>query len=232
VDYGEADRVITLLTREHGRISTIARAARKSKRRFAGALEGFAILSVDLSLGRGALARLESARVTKIFPRLLGDLSALEGAGALLRLARDLLPERMPEPDVFDTLVEAFERLEAGAAARPLRLAAEGRLLAQTGYAPMLGACVSCGREPLAAQLVLFDAVRGGVMCRACGGAPERMPAAVRAGLQRALDGAPLDAIPELQAPDTLHRAERLLSQFIAHLLQAEQRSSHGPGFV
>ncbi|HTU59687.1 MAG TPA: DNA repair protein RecO, partial [Polyangiales bacterium] len=48
VDFGESDRVITLLTRELGLVSTMARAARKSKRRFAGALEGFAIIHVEV----------------------------------------------------------------------------------------------------------------------------------------------------------------------------------------
>src|SRR5262245_33859927 len=52
VDYGESDRVVTLFTREHGCVSAMARAARKSKRRFAGALEGFALIHVELSTGR------------------------------------------------------------------------------------------------------------------------------------------------------------------------------------
>jgi DNA repair protein RecO (recombination protein O) len=192
VDYGESDRVITLLTRDHGRVSTIARAARKSKRRFAGALEGFALIHAEYTQGRGALPRLDLARVTRAFPRLLSNLEALDAAGALMRLARDLLPERAPEPDVFDSLLEALELLDAGASPRAVRLCCEARLLAVTGFAPMLQACVSCGREPSPERLALFDAARGGIVCRACGGGMERMPGRVRALLQAAMEGATL----------------------------------------
>lgn len=207
VDYGEADRVVTLLTRDYGRVSTIARAARKSKRRFAGALEGFALIHAEYTQGRGALPRLDLARVTRAFPRLLGNLEALDAAGALMRLARDLLPERAPEPDVFDSLLEALELLDAGASPRAVRLCCEARLLAVTGFAPMLQACVSCGREPPPTRLALFDAARGGIVCRACGGGLERMPARVRALLQAAMEGATLQEAVDSATLPARHRA-------------------------
>lgn len=226
VDYAEADRVVTLLTREHGRVSAIAKAARKSKRRFAGALEGFALISVDLTLGRGSLARLEAARVVGVFPRLLADLAALEAAGALLRLARELVPERVPEPEVFEALLSALRTLDSGAPPRQLRLACEARLLALTGFAPLLCACVVCGRRPQTEQVVLVDPARGGVVCRACGGGPERLSSAARAALQHALDGGPLASAGALLESRALSEAERLLSRFIGHVLQREHRSS------
>lgn len=222
VDYAEADRVVTLLTREHGRLSAIARAARKSKRRFAGALEGFALISVDVTFGKGALARLEAARVTRVFPRLLSDLAALEAAGALLRLTHELLPEHAPEPEVFDALVEALQWLDGGAAARPVRLAREARLLALTGFAPLLTACVSCGRSPRAEQSAMFDPVRGGLICRACGGGPERICGELRAALQQALDGRPLIGLEGQLSEPVLREGERLLSRFVAQVLQRD----------
>lgn len=223
VDFGEADRVVTLLTRELGVVGALARAARKSKRRFAGALEGFAVIAVQLKPGRGALSHLESARVTRVFPKLLANLPALEAAGALLRMARDILPERAPEPELFDTLVEAFEQLEQGAAARPLQLCCEARMLALTGFAPMLHACVSCGREPKPSQSALLSVARGGIVCRACGGAPERIGGTLRQALQEALEGAPLSALTSLSEAD-VREGERLLSLFVTQLLQREHK--------
>jgi DNA repair protein RecO (recombination protein O) len=224
VDYGESDRVVTLLTREYGCVSAMARAARKSKRRFAGALEGFAVISVELTTGRGALSRLETARVTRIFPKLLTNLAALDAAGALLRLAREILPERAPEPDVFDTLLEALELLDSGVAPRALRLCCEARMLSITGFAPNLYACVSCGREPPAGRLALFDPARGGIVCRACGGGPERMVGSLRHALQQAFKGAPLDALGTALSDAELREAERLLSLFVVQLLQREHK--------
>ena len=224
VDFGEADRVVTLLTREHGCVSAMARAARKSKRRFAGALEGFAVISVELTTGRGALCRLETARVTRVFPKLLTSLAALDAAGALLRLARELLPERAPEPEVFDCLVEAFEWLDRGATPRSLQLCCEARMLALTGFAPMLSGCVSCAREPLPEQSALLSIVRGGLVCRACGGGPERIAGALRGALQDALEGAPLDVLGSLSDVQ-LREGERLMSLFVAQLLQREHKA-------
>jgi DNA repair protein RecO (recombination protein O) len=224
VDYGEADRVVTLLTRELGCVSAMAKAARKSKRRFAGALEGFALIHVELSTGRGALSRLESARVTRVFPKLLTNLAALDAAGALLRLAREILPERAPEPAVFDSLIEALDWLDRGTPPLGLKLCCQARMLGLTGFAPLLSACVGCGREPRAGQPALFDAVRGGIVCRACGGGPERMSAQLRIALVSALEGAPLDALCAVMSEAQLREAERLLSQFITQQLQGQTK--------
>lgn len=224
MDYGESDRVVTLLTRELGCVSAMARAARKSKRRFAGALEGFAVIQVELSTGRGALSRLEAARVTRVFPRLLTNLAALDAAGTLLRLARDILPERAPEPEVFDSLIEALELLDGGVPARPVVVCCQARILALCGYAPMLWACVSCGREVPPARTALFDVARGGIVCRACGGGMERMPAPLRLAIMSAFEGAALDALCDELSDAQLREAERLLSLFIAQLLQREHK--------
>ena len=228
VDFGEADRVLTLLTRELGLVSAMARSARNSKRRFAGALEGFSVIHVELAPSRGALSRLLAARVTRAFPTLLTNLAALEAAGALLRLARPLVPERVPEPELFDGLVEALEQLDQGAAPRPLQVCSQARMLAQTGFAPMLTACVSCGREPHAGQATLLSVARGGIVCRACGGGPERLAGRLRQALQAALEGAPLGSLASM--PDAeVREAERLLSLFVAQLLQREHRLDTRP---
>ena len=99
-------------------MSALARAARKSKKRFAGSLEGFALIAVDLAFGRGQLAQLQAARVTRMFPRVLADLAAMQAAGGLMRLARDLMPERVPDADVFETLGESLALLDEAAPER------------------------------------------------------------------------------------------------------------------
>jgi len=70
VDFGEADRIVTLFTRNHGRLSAFAAGARKSKRRFAGALEAGTHLTARLVTPRGDTPRLDGADVHKSFPKL------------------------------------------------------------------------------------------------------------------------------------------------------------------
>src|SRR5919204_373892 len=78
VDYGEADRVVTLLSRERGKVSAFARAARASRRRFGGALEPFTLVHAEAKERRGAeLFTLESVAVERAFGGIRGDLARI-----------------------------------------------------------------------------------------------------------------------------------------------------------
>jgi len=214
--YAEADRVVTLLTRDHGLLSAIAKGARNSKRRFAGSLEGFAWISVELSFGSGALSRLGAARVTRSFPRLLGELPRLDAAGALMRSARQLIPERAPDLAVFDALSQLLVLLDRPELpADALEVAGQAQLLALTGFAPQLTCCASCGKVPGPAQAALFEPTRGGIMCRACGGGSQRVAPVVRARLQTALEGAVEQVASEPWNVLELQEAKQLLSRFL-----------------
>jgi hypothetical protein len=97
MDYREADRIVTLFTLEHGKIKGVARGAKRSIRRFGGALEPFARLAVQLAL-TGGLARIDGAHVATIHPRIREDLLkigyagyACEAADLLLRAGRSAL---------------------------------------------------------------------------------------------------------------------------------------------
>jgi DNA repair protein RecO (recombination protein O) len=219
--YGEADRIVTLLTRRHGKLSAVARAARKSKRRFAGSLEGFALVSVELVLGSGELARLQSARVVRAFPAILRELERMNVAGALLRLARELIPERADDPQLFEELVSMLEALERSDVPPALyQLAFQVRLLALTGFAPLLAACGACGRVPPAGKAAEFDPLRGCVVCQRCGGAGHRMRGVVRQRLIDALEGDVLRVAQASWQPDEQREAESQLALFIAHRIQ------------
>jgi DNA repair protein RecO (recombination protein O) len=223
VDYRDADRIVTLLTRQHGKVSALARGARKSKKRFAGALEGFAVISVELALGSAELGRLDSAQVTRAFPALLADLARLTAAGALLRRCRELLPEHVPDEPVFDEVLAMLEALP-GTDAANWHLACELRLLSLAGFAPLLEICGGCGKQPAAAQSASFDPQRGSIVCRACGGGPVRVRARVRQRMCEACDGA-FREVAALDWPtDERQEAERLVADFIAQRISRNVR--------
>jgi DNA repair protein RecO (recombination protein O) len=230
VAYGEADRVVTLLTRQHGKLGALARSARKSKRRFAGSLEGFALIDAELVIGSGELAQLRSARVTRAFPHLLADLERLNTAGQLLRASRELIPERMADAHLFDELLGALAALDRpDVPAATLGVCCEVRLFALTGFAPLLGACGRCGKRPGPGRAGDFDASRGSLICQDCGGAGLRVPGELRERLIAAMQGEVLQMAQLPWAPGDLQKAQRLLQSHLAHRLQ--KVTSHDDDF-
>ena len=110
-NYGEADRVVQLLTAS-GRRSVMARGVRKEKSRLAGGIELFAISDVVLGEGRGELAILTSAKLVHFYRHILEDYERMQfGYQAIKLVAR--ASETVDEPDWFDLLKEVFAGLDA-----------------------------------------------------------------------------------------------------------------------
>jgi DNA repair protein RecO (recombination protein O) len=186
VDYGEADRILTLLTPDLGRVAVMARGARKSQRRFGGALEPFAEIAVEIAVGRGEVSRLAGAAVTRSFPGILASLERMRAGGRMLERVRDAVPGGPVDARVFALCVEMFAVLEAAPGPYDaLELAVTVRLAAILGFAPRLDRCARCGKEAPPGRAVLYDPRRSVAVCQACGGAPVKLGGATR----RLLDG-------------------------------------------
>lgn len=226
VDYGEADRVVTLLTEHSGLVALMARSARKSQRRFAGALEPFGLIEAELALGRGEVGRLASARLVRGFPALLARLPAMREAGRALELVRDATPPRESDPRLLETVVRLFELLsEAAGAPETARAAFEVRYLALLGLTPRVDACARCGRTPEPGQSALFDGGVGAIVCRACGGGPLRLPASTRGLMSLASTSAWADHLAAWSEGDT-RAALDALDAFVARHVGARARRS------
>jgi DNA repair protein RecO (recombination protein O) len=193
VEYGEADLVLTLLTQKLGKLSALARGARKSSKRFGGALEPMHTLAIELDERPGAeLFILLEARLKVPRAKILTSLPAMEAAGKALSWARRAAPPRMPEKAPYAVLSTLLDRLaeapssEASGAA----LAEAGlSLLSAFGWGIDFERCVRCGRQALPEQSASVDAARGGLICRSCGGARLRISAAAREHMARAAAG-------------------------------------------
>src|SRR5512147_1565246 len=102
VDYGESDRVVTLLTRERGKVSAFARGARASRRRFGGALEPFTLLVAEARARSGSdLLGLESVSVERGFGGIRTDLARIACAGYAAELCRELVRDHEPHDELF-----------------------------------------------------------------------------------------------------------------------------------
>jgi DNA repair protein RecO (recombination protein O) len=184
VDYGESDRIVTLFTQKMGKISALARGARKSWRRFGGALEPFSIFEVSLAPGRGGLQNLEEAVLKSAHIELAKDLTRMEAGAFVLELVREVVPECEAQPGIFEVieemlpLVSQARGLEIGLIAT----AAELKVLSFAGVAVSVDRCNACGRKVPENKKVRFHPARGGVVCTECGGGPIILSAdAVRA---------------------------------------------------
>lgn len=181
IDFRESDRVVTFLTEHYGKIGVIARGARRSKRRFAGALEPFLVLDIQFRFGRGELAHLDQARVITAFPRILQSLPKIDLAGAALDLVRVGTPALEQDLTLFSTVVTLFRLLDAADdASEELLLAFRVRLITLLGFSPLFNSCGRCGRQPRDNRAALFDPRSGHLICRACGGAPIYLSASTR----------------------------------------------------
>ncbi len=208
MDYGESDRVVTLLSRELGKVSAFARGARASRRRFGGALEPFTLLAAEARTRAASdLLGLESVAVERAHGAIRGDLARIACAAYAAELARELVRDHEPHPELFD-LLAAYLALLDGAPARPAALRAfELGALREAGLAPMLEACARCGRalEP-GERALRLDPAQGGVVCLAClpaasPGAPLLSPASLAALLRLQAGGLAAAAAEPLPPP-------------------------------
>ncbi|MEM9068127.1 MAG: DNA repair protein RecO [Myxococcota bacterium] len=196
VDYRDADRIVTLLTHDHGCISAVARSARRSRKRFGGSLEGFMKLDVGLKFRRSDLATLTDATVVEPHPGILADLRRIRAAGAGLELVRLVAPERQPDPELFAAVgvfLTAMSDAESNGAAT-LALAFCGHVVSLVGWTPDLDHCGVTGRRCPAAQAAYFDPGRGTIVSRDGGGGPVLLSGVARAAWKRSFVA---DWVPE-----------------------------------
>ena len=136
-DYGEADRIVSLFTLEQGKLQGFARGAKRSRKRFAGALEPFAHLKLQLQRGTG-LATLVSADIVSIFPGIRAELTKIGSAAYACELVERLSPEEEANPRLFRLLYCYLERLDQAPHSPSDRRFFAVNLLKILGYQPEL----------------------------------------------------------------------------------------------
>ena len=221
VDYGEADRLVTLLTQEHGKLTAFAAGARKSRRRFAGALEPFTWLKVQLVERRGTTFRLDAADIQEPHGHIRDDLHRISRALYATELVKELTREREQEPALLSLILRYLGELNAGAAGPTSLLAFELEALSHAGLMPRLEDCALCGGGY--AEQPRFDAAHGGVLCEQCAPRGHRS-VEVPGGLVRSLRALQQGARTPMPQ-DARRRARDLLNGFISHHLGRKLRS-------
>jgi DNA repair protein RecO (recombination protein O) len=176
VDYGESDRIVHLLTSDRGRLTAIAKAARRSHRRFPGTLDIFNYLAIEgRAKPRASMAFLEKARLINPFLGLREKPARYAIASFLIEMLDRLAPEGIVGEEatrLHTFAVESLSLLEKAEPTPSLRILLELRGLDALGLRPAFSRCVRCGRvagdEIAYDHLVHFHIADGGIVCAAC----------------------------------------------------------------
>ena len=214
IRYGEADRILHIYTPEHGRLSAIAKGARRSRSRFGARLEPFLRVRAQLHEGRSELLTVTGVDTVATHAGLREHAATLDSAARACDAVTRLFETSDPHPEVFHLLASELALLAADPVhARPGNgLAFRLKLLLAAGIVPQLAACAVCGETE---HLRGFSGAAGGVVCSACEAASFRLEEDAYRFLVGAL-GASL-----AQAPDgnerVLRQVERAIGETSEH---------------
>jgi DNA repair protein RecO (recombination protein O) len=208
--FGEADRVVVLLSPNSGKVRLVAKGVRRTKSRFGGRLEPFTHVDIVLYEGRN-LDTLTAATIIESFPHLRADLDKVVAAGTMVEVADAAAQEGEGSRRLFLLLQRGLRALED----HPLHPALVPSYLlkaaAVVGVSPALTHCAGCGTT---AGLTRFSFAAGGAQCERC---RSESAYALRPGLTEylaELAAADLSALPEADpgfAPDAMGVARRFL---------------------
>ena len=226
ISIGETDRVVTLFTRDKGKLNAIAKGARRPLSKLGGGSEPFTYSRVQLAVGQN-LDVLTQVQVINAFPQLRRDLTLVGYASYFLEVIDVGVVERQPAPELWDLLVGALTILEV--APRPDILARAFELAATSllGYEPQLQKCVRCSHEVTDAGAV-FHPLRGGALCGRCAyRAPGGVPVSPEALLlMRRIASVPLLEAQRLPISDeACQEMARCLIPYVRHRLEAPLKS-------
>ncbi|MDX9990786.1 MAG: DNA repair protein RecO [Anaerolineales bacterium] len=167
-DWGEADRILTLYTREYGKLRAVAKGARKMRSRKAGHLEPFTHITLQLARARD-LSIVTQVETLDAYLPLREDLMLMGYASyAMELLDRFTYDEEGGNPVIFRLLTETLGRLSLQIEPWLALRFYEMRLLDSLGFRPQLFLCSNCQREILPEDQY-FSAASGGVICPRCG---------------------------------------------------------------
>ena len=217
---GEADKIVVFLTERHGKVRAVAKGVRKTNSKFGARLEPLTHVDLLLWQGRSDLDIVNQVEVLDAYRPIREDLDQVPRGLALLEVSDQMAQERHPDPALYSMLTGALRALaNPNPDADPTLVAPSFFLkaLVLEGAGPVLDECAICGQTEPAIELVAFDLVTGGTLCRMHrSGRPLSAPAL--ALLRRILGGDLAGVLNGPPPPGTDEVAELATEAMEAHL--------------
>lgn len=170
MDYGESDKIVTFFTEHHGKLTGIAKGAKRSKKRFVNKLEFFSLLEITAVFGhRTSLARIDQAELINPYPLLRQDYPLYTAAMLVCELIDQWTRENDSEEELFSLCLWIFESLGTGASLPDLIICFQMKLFDILGIGLQLDHCLLCGAEESPGGDFSFSPLHNGIVCGACG---------------------------------------------------------------
>lgn len=171
-EHGDYDKIVTFFTLKRGKISAIAKGAKKSVKRFAGVLEIFSILNLVWSYGRGrGLPILKEASLSHPFEQIRTDITKTAYASYWCELVYVWMEKGQKQASVYRLLEHILDQLNRGSLSEHvLHITFLLRFMTISGFRPVLDHCNTCRTtlEQFERSSVVFDISRGGALCEKC----------------------------------------------------------------
>jgi DNA repair protein RecO (recombination protein O) len=224
LDYGEADRIFTLLTQTHGKVGAIAKGVRRPASKLGPSLELYGHVDVLLAKGRGELDVVAQVERVPGY-RIEGTVERMAHAALIAELAERVCEDRHPVDGVYELAVTSM--IELARESDPRRASAYFMMSALDllGYAPQLSSCASC-EEPLAAKPAAFSADAGGFLCEKCALPTMTLVPVAAIKVLRLMASGDLETYRRLKMDDALMSTiERVLTVQLEHHMDRRLKS-------
>jgi DNA repair protein RecO (recombination protein O) len=223
-DFSESSRVVTLFTRDFGKVSALAKGAKRLKSAFEAALDLLAVCRiVFLRKSTSGLDLLTEAQLVSRFRPQGRDLTSLYSGYYVAELLAGLTEEYDPHPDLYDEAVATLQRLCTEHDPRPSLLHFELRLLHEIGHLPNFDECSICHQPIEFGETARFWVSQSGLICPRCG-RPEYEHTEVQAGtiavLRRLAEQDNEHWRRIAMTPQQSRELRRILTGAMSHLLE------------
>jgi DNA repair protein RecO (recombination protein O) len=173
---GESDKIVSFLTEGHGKLTGLAKGAKRSKKRFVNSLEPFSFVNLNFQdRSHSNLAFILGCELQKSYKKLISSLEKIAFASYCVEITDRLIGEREENRLIFDHLKKSLAYLEIEETSVTFLIGFELKLLSLAGYQPFLDSCRRCGLRPswyesikMAEGNWYFSFRDGGVLCAAC----------------------------------------------------------------